>query len=447
MKHFTDQVALTVIASINDAYFELLNERLTRINNEIALISRGEEAKALLSFSRVKGIHFCRFVILPAFRDDRGRQVPRQLVYSSNIDDSLDAHLKAIRDSGAAAGFAAVFSCCAGYNGAATPEDAVDAFIKANQKKVHTFYRAYRGLSVDIIESEQLLYQTIQAHLQSKSFREMPVPDIKKDIEAHIALALPDRKDCEVIKLTSYSLIKTALLLLVQLILPLALILVAAHFVHIFWYVLAVIIALIVAAVLYLRHLEQRDPEQNANDKNYDKIRHLVAMEDKIVQNQLTHLAEVKTGSFRRLLQKFALWALHNLAVYNFNKGKLGGIGTIHFARWSIIDGGRRLLFFSNFDGSWENYLGDFVDRAAFGLTLAWSSNKEFPRTKWLVTKGAANEELFKSWARKYQQPTQVWYSAYKDLTVSNIYRNHQIALGIGKTMNDDEIKAWLKLL
>jgi hypothetical protein len=446
MKHYTDQVALTVIAGINDADFDVLTERLARINDEIRLIGRGEEDKALLPFSKIKGIHFCRFVILPAFQNDKGVQVPPQLVYSSNIDVSLDAHLKAIRTSGAAAGFAAVFSCCKGYQTSGTAEDGVEAFIRRNKKKVHTFYRAYRGLSVDIIESERVLNETIQAHLQSKSFRDLPVADIKKDIEAHVAHTLPDRKDGEVIKLTSYSMLKTAGLLLVQLILPLAAILVAAHYLHIFWYALAAIIALIIAGVIYLRHLENHDPELPAADKNYEKIRGLVAMEDKIVQNQLTHLAVIKRGAFRRTLQALALWALDKLAIYNFNKGKLGGIGTIHFARWSIIDGGQRLLFFSNFDGSWENYLGDFVDRAAFGLTLAWSNNEEFPRTKWLVTKGAANEELFKSWARKYQQPTQVWYSAYKNLTVSNIYRNHRIALGIGKSMNDQEIKEWLKL-
>jgi hypothetical protein len=447
MKQFTDQVALTVIAGINDADIDVLHDRLRLVNDEIALMGSADADKALLPFSRIKGVHFCRFVVLPPFRDDRGRNVPAQLVYSTNIDDSLDAHLKAIRDSGTAAGFALLFSCCVGFDRNVPPPDAVDAFIRKHQTKVHTFYRAYRGLSVDIIHSESLLYETIQAHLQSRSFRDMPVADIKKDIEAHIALTLPDRKDCEVIKLTTYPVLKTAALLLLQLIFPLVLILWAAHYLGIFWYVLAAIVALLIAAVVYLRRLENTDPELAATDKNYDKIRQLVAMEDKIVQNQLTHLAEIKKGAFRRALQRFALWALDHLATYSFNQGKLGGIRSIHFARWCIIDGGRRLLFFSNFDGSWENYLGDFVDRAAFGLTLAWSNNKEFPRTKWLVTKGAANEELFKSWARKYQQPTQVWYSAYKNLTVSNIYRNHQVALGIGKTMNDEDIKAWLKLL
>jgi hypothetical protein len=126
--------------------------------------------------------------------------------------------------------------------------------------------------------------------------------------------------------------------------------------------------------------------------------------------------------------------------------GKLSGITSIHFARWAIIDEGRRLIFFSNFDGTWENYLSDFVDRAASGLTLAWSNTYEFPKSVLLVLKGAREENLFKAVVRKNQLFTNVWYSAYPTLTVKEISQNHKIALGIGKKMDDLEINNWLKL-
>jgi hypothetical protein len=112
-----------------------------------------------------------------------------------------------------------------------------------------------------------------------------------------------------------------------------------------------------------------------------------------------------------------------------------------------MINNGKRVLFFSNFDGSWENYLGDFVDRAAVGLTLAWSNTKEFPKTRLLIFRGATNEELFKTWTRKHQIVTQVWYTAYKHLTVKNILRNHSITLGLCRDMNENEAQEWLKLL
>jgi hypothetical protein len=86
-----------------------------------------------------------------------------------------------------------------------------------------------------------------------------------------------------------------------------------------------------------------------------------------------------------------------------------------------IIDGGERLMFFSNFDGSWERYLGDFVDQAHNGLTAVWSNTIGFPPTKGLVNEGASNVDVFKAWTRQYQIRTQVWYSAYPTSTVTNI--------------------------
>ena len=68
--------------------------------------------------------------------------------------------------------------------------------------------------------------------------------------------------------------------------------------------------------------------------------------------------------------------------------GKLGGIRTIHFARWVALPDGR-LLFFSNYDGSWEAYLGEFVDKASMGLTMIWSNTIWYPQTRLLILEGA----------------------------------------------------------
>jgi len=62
--------------------------------------------------------------------------------------------------------------------------------------------------------------------------------------------------------------------------------------------------------------------------------------------------------------------------------GYLGSMRTIHFAHWTLVGNGDRLLFLSNFDGSWQSYLDDFVDKAHGGLTLAWGNCVGFPRTK-----------------------------------------------------------------
>ncbi len=73
-----------------------------------------------------------------------------------------------------------------------------------------------------------------------------------------------------------------------------------------------------------------------------------------------------------------------------------------------MIDDGRRLLFLTNYDGSWENYLDDFIDKAALGLTGIWSNTLNFPRTRFLVLGGARDEKRFKAIARKTQAYTNV---------------------------------------
>jgi len=99
-------------------------------------------------------------------------------------------------------------------------------------------------------------------------------------------------------------------------------------------------------------------------------------------------MTTVKPGPFRRATLRGVLW-LVNVVARTQDKGKLTGIPSIHYAHWSLIDNGRRLLFLSNFDGSWENYLDDFIDKSHYGLTGIWSNTASFPGAHLLFLKGA----------------------------------------------------------
>jgi len=175
------------------------------------------------------------------------------------------------------------------------------------------------------------------------------------------------------------------------------------------------------AAVSTLHRHEdaERDAWQETTPPTLEHLGELRAWEDHKGQNQMTHVVPVKPGRFRHVTLKVVLAAVDLLARYKWNRGDLGGIPTIHFARWMLIEGGERLVF-SNFDGSWENYLGDFVDRASAGLTGVWSNTVDFPPARNLIGEGSKQAEAFKNWTRKYQVETQVWYSAYPDVTVVN---------------------------
>jgi len=122
-------------------------------------------------------------------------------------------------------------------------------------------------------------------------------------------------------------------------------------------------------------------------------------------------------------------------------------IGTIHYARWFHLPGTDKLIFLSNFDGSWESYLGDFIDKAAVGLTAVWSNTVDFPRTRFLAFGGAADGPRFREWARAHQCRTDVWYSAYPDLSMPAIDNNSAIRDGLNARLDPEETQSWLRRL
>ena len=87
-----------------------------------------------------------------------------------------------------------------------------------------------------------------------------------------------------------------------------------------------------------------------------------------------------------------------------------------------MIDNGNNILFESNFDGSWENYIDDFVDHASVGMNVIWGNCIGFPKG------GSKDIESFKSYIRNNQTSAQLFYSAYKDLTVRNILTDLSIS-------------------
>jgi hypothetical protein len=187
--------------------------------------------------------------------------------------------------------------------------------------------------------------------------------------------------------------------------------------------------------------LESRTP---AEQKRY---REIAASEDHGVQNALTLANPLRPGAGRLEVLTIAHRYIDALARNYFDDiGNLGGIPTIHFAKWCLIDGGRRLLFLSNYDGSWESYLGDFVDNAAIGLNLAWACTEEYPHTRLLGWGGADDEERFKAWSRAYQRPTAVFYSAYPELSIVGINNATWIRAGLHRPGPAD-LDAWFRRL
>ena len=167
------------------------------------------------------------------------------------------------------------------------------------------------------------------------------------------------------------------------------------------------------SSLVLLRLHERRDPAPHVQARRASASQKLAALEDHVVQNPFTAIGMVKPGRFRRWHADGVLFCLDYATRHIFNHGNLAGVKTIHFARWVFLDGKRRVFFASNYDGSLESYMDDFIDKVAWGLNLVFSNGVGYPRTSWLVLGGAKDELAFKDYLRTHQVPTRVWYSAY----------------------------------
>lgn len=185
-------------------------------------------------------------------------------------------------------------------------------------------------------------------------------------------------------------------------------------------------------AFLYqrLKAQEQTD-EEDTELPDQHALGRCTELEDQSAQNHLIVLTKLKPGALRRLTLRLSFFAIRQAAVHVFGAGKLSDIGTIHSARWILLPGTSQLAFFSNYGGSWDSYLEDFIIKAHEGLTGVWSNTEGFPKAKNLFMDGATNGAQFKQWARRQQHPTRFWYSAYPELTTGRIRTHAAIRKGI----------------
>jgi hypothetical protein len=454
----------------------------------------------VLPFAQLTGVHFGRVMIIDADTPT----TDTLLSMETNFDGHWSAHLADILQT-VGPGLEQLFSHCAGFTGD------VAAFIHEHRKKTAAFYQGHRHQSREQILQERVLQQEIRRFLDTNatSLAELTQRNIHERIQNHIksqpqfawaiqnrglsalglwwqenhallgiyaGLALvfsavatlmpyvPERTGLTVLLVwlsgmvvALFAMLTTSLRLLVRLFVAFSLGLLLSKLTGVWvtfgW---AALLAVATAGFLQvgvigwwtrrLNRLEEKDARIPVVIKT-GLLTKLQAVEDVTPQNQLTHVVRMKSGTFRLRSLKTVQSLIYLLAKVLYNKGNLGGIPTIHFARWVFIDNNQRLLFNSNYDGSWESYLGDFTDKAAQGLTAVWSHTVNFPQAKNLIGAGARDEQLFKIWARTHQIPTQVWYSAYPDVSVVNVNNNSRIRDGLFRPLTGNALARWFRRL
>ena len=515
-----EQHALTVIVPVPDEKIDRLRALLNAIGQNILnpdlpgagsvpleqvrdhlppshLISEGAP---FIEFGRLTTVHFLRWVLLEPARDATGGPIKASLAFSTDYDGPLEEHLNELVLVAEPA-LRTIYSYCDPPPG----NESLCDYLLAHRQREAAFYRGHPGRSTQQIlainnQSEEELRLVLETELDQISAQGSAASPIILE-RLRWATGRSGWKSAPssgrppaiaIRRLLRLPLIGLALLAMLY---GVGTFLFEGIPARVLFMVSVPIMAFaLFAVVLNLldriehgreRRLVQREgpPKQvdgaidpYVADRSDARLRIVTELEDRgpLVQNQMTHVVNVKPGLVRLVLLRAVLATSNFLTHTLFVRGVLTGLATIHFARWILIDDNRRLLFFSNYDFSWESYLGDFIDQASDGLTGIWCNTTLFPRARihtltglvrltvlvlrflpwfsWLpavrvFAGGARREQEFKRWTRDHQVPTQVWYSAYPRLSVTNVNGTTDIALGLFEPLTGDAQAAWLRRL
>jgi hypothetical protein len=117
----------------------------------------------------------------------------------------------------------------------------------------------------------------------------------------------------------------------------------------------------------------------------------------------------------------------------------------IHFARWVIIKRTKfphaaaaqpmedlkydYLLFFSNFNGTWNQYIDAFSAVLSRGLNLIWRWSEKFP--------GSVPVTPFKQYIARCQFDTDYYYTAYPYATTNDVKAAHRVESALASLEKD----------
>ena len=420
--------ALTVLAEIapGPTPRAQLEHRLAEISADLA-------GNRLFRPGELPDTHFMRFVII----DDPRGELPSLLAWETNHDGRAADYLAAV--ARAVPSIEIVFECCADYPTRGIVDlDGWIAWMMARSYPAGAFYIAYRGVPRNMVLNDRLVHEAIRDvldHEDRAALCSLPRSEIQRRIYEQVADRHPDLELSPTGDEEARWLIGKIIAVVIALV------------------ALPIVVVLALPWYLVLRRKETTDIS-TAYIRPVTIDPAVREAEDRATQNQLTHIVDLRPGRFRFATLWLVLKAIDIVAQVYSVRGDLGGITTIHFARWVILRDRRtgvrkrhRLLFFSNYDGSWESYLGEFIDRAAYGLTGVWSNTVGFPATEHLVCGGARDEESFKQWTREHQIATQVFWTGAPGSTVQNIRDDLWIRQHFDRGLCDDEVTAWLRKL
>lgn len=400
---------------------------------------RVDPDNSLIPFTKFDRLHFARVLLL----DDKttgdvtahGLPVSIQPLYLAllgDVDGDPDEFLDELAD-GATHGLRRLFDCCRGF----THDRPLAEWMRLHRSPPVANYINCRGRTVRQIREEAALKQLLLEHISSHGGEFIGLSP--REIHARLGRFFDTESSAGRITLSPDA--------------PTPFGWRARNLLHLLAWPLMILLLsplLLLATPFYLialRHREKIDPElcDTVDQTHTDE---LSLGEDHDVTNPFSAMGTLKPGLMRLLTVIGVLSTVDYAARHIVRPGRLGRIRTIHFARWVFLDDRRRMVFFSNYDGSVESYMDDFINKTGFGLNASFSNGIGYPRTNWLVLDGCNDERKYKEFLRRHTVPTQVWYKAYPGLTAVDLERNSRIRRGLElPAPGEQEAREWVALL
>jgi hypothetical protein len=166
--------------------------------------------------------------------------------------------------------------------------------------------------------------------------------------------------------------------------------------------------------------------------------------------NAITPMKTWKTWILRTIF--FVLWHVKPL------QQDLINLSFIEFARWVVVPRQRfpyrasgqaredlqydYLLFFSNFNGTWNQYIDAFSAVLSKGLDLIWRWSEKYP--------GSVPVTLFKEYIARVQFDTDYYFTAYPHATANDLKAAHIVQASLDSLVQqtrqctpDEFMSAW----
>lgn len=169
------------------------------------------------------------------------------------------------------------------------------------------------------------------------------------------------------------------------------------------------------------------------------QILELENYENTYAQTTMTVIADMKPG--RTFMVRFLFLIGPPILKFGWKLGNFAGVYSLHSFRFALIDGGKRVWFMSNYNGSAENYFSDFIDKLNWGINAAYTHCTDYPKG------GMGQQDAFAYWIRVRQLPALVYYSAYPGEGIHKLLRDNEIAELVGTSFDRKKIDRLLELV